>query len=59
MINHASYTSAYDIYEYHGNTEVVLTRKRGAATVWKDRILFDSAEEASEYFNNHCFEKEA
>jgi hypothetical protein len=59
MIHNASSTNYHDSYEYHGNTEIVLTRKRGDLTVWRDWILFDSAEEASEYFNNQCCDEEA
>ena len=58
MIHDASFTNCYDSYEYHGNTEIVLTRKRGDSTVWRNWILFDSVEEASEYFNNQCCAEE-
>jgi hypothetical protein len=44
----------YDCYEYHGNTTIELTRKQNGHTIWRDWILFDSVEEATEYFNDNC-----
>jgi len=43
-----------DVYEYQGNTAILLIRKMGSITVWRDWLLFDSVEEASEYFNTAC-----
>jgi hypothetical protein len=40
-----------DCYEYHGSTTIAHRRTQGGETVWKDWILFDTVEEASEYFN--------
>jgi hypothetical protein len=40
-----------DCYEYHGGTTIAYKRTQDGETVWKDWILFDSVEEASEYFN--------
>ena len=54
MTRHISYRSYQDVYEYHGNTTIVLTRKNGDATVRQDWILFDSVEEAVDYFNTNC-----
>ena len=49
------YNPDYDeCYEYHGNTTIELTRKQGEITVWRDWITFDTVEEASVYFNEHC-----
>ena len=59
MDTNVAYPTYYDSYEYYGNTEIVLTRRFGDMTVWKDWILFDSAEEASEYYNNFCCAEEA
>ena len=59
MNYNVAYPTYYDSYEYYGNTEIVLTRKFGDMTIWRDWILFDSAEEASDYYNNHCCLKEA
>ena len=51
FIRHHSYQ---EYYEYHGNTVIERTRKQGSVTIRKDWILFDTVEEASEYFNNDC-----
>ena len=49
------YNPDYDeCYEYHGNTTIELTRKQGEITVWRDWITFDTVEEASVDFNEHC-----
>jgi hypothetical protein len=40
-----------DCYEYHGSTTIAHKRTQDGETVWKDWILFDTVEEASEYFN--------
>ena len=44
----------YDHYEYHGSTTIELTRKQDGEVIWRDWIIFDSVEEASEYFNDTC-----
>ena len=44
----------YDSYEYHGNTAVEITRKQGEATVKRDWILFDSVQEAQDFFYENC-----
>ena len=51
QIEHQTYQ---DLYEYHGNTAIVVTRRKGGLTVWRDWLLFDSVEEASDYFNTNC-----
>ena len=43
-----------DCFEYHGNTTIELTRRQNGHTIWRDWILFDSVEEATEYFNDNC-----
>ncbi len=54
MTNHIFNPDYHDCYEYHGNTTIELTRRQGEITVWRDWILFDTVEEAAEYFNDHC-----
>ncbi len=44
----------YDCYEYHGNTTIELTRRQNGVTIWRDWIIFDTVEEATEYFNENC-----
>lgn len=41
-----------DLYEYHGNTEVERVRKRDNRVVSRDWVIFDTVEEAMEYFNS-------
>ena len=43
-----------DTYEYHGSTVIEHIRSLSGKTVWRDWIIFDSVEEASEYFNEEC-----
>jgi len=45
------HTDFQDTYEYHGNTSIELIRKQGG-TIKRDWLLFDSVEEAQEFFNN-------
>jgi hypothetical protein len=54
MTKHVSYTDYYDCLEYHGNTTIELTRKQDGLTIWRDWIIFDSVEEAAEFFNGNC-----
>ena len=54
MTKEISHPDYYDCYEYHGNTTIELTRKQGGMIIWRDWILFDSVEEATEYFNDTC-----
>jgi len=42
-----------EIYEYHGNTAIERTRLQNGS-VQRDWILFDSAEEAVEFFTEVC-----
>ena len=58
MTNKMIYPTYQDIYEYHGNTAIIVTRKQGGKTLWTDEILFNSVEEADEYFNSNCCEGE-
>ncbi len=59
MTRQISYQSYQDVYEYHGNTIIHLIRKLGTETIWQDWLLFDSVEDASEYFNTNCSAGEA
>ena len=57
MTKEISHPDYYDCYEYHGNTTIEQTRKQDGAIIWRDWILFDSVEEATEYFNDACVMK--
>ncbi len=50
MIQYESYPDHQNCYEYHGNTSVEITRKQDGVTTKRDWILFDSVEEAQNFF---------
>ncbi|MDF1591812.1 MAG: hypothetical protein P1P89_09890 [Desulfobacterales bacterium] len=52
MTRYESYPNYYECYEYHGNTTVEITRKQAGVTIKRDWMLFDSVEEAQEFFND-------
>jgi hypothetical protein len=56
MRKYELYTTHHDLYEYHGNTEIVRIRETSGKTVRKDWIIFDTVEEAMDYFNSKCGE---
>ena len=51
QINYAEYE---DDYEYHGCTTISVVRRRAGNTVWRDWLIFDTVEEAEDYFNEAC-----
>ena len=51
MTKQIFYPDFCDVLEYHGNTAIEITRKQNDVTIEKDWMLFDSVEEAEEYFN--------
>ena len=51
MTKQEFHTNYHDTYEYHGNTSIELIRNQGG-TVKREWLLFDSVEEAQEFFNN-------
>lgn len=40
----------YDYLEYYGSTAVERIRKLADRVIWREWVLFDSAEEAQEYY---------
>jgi hypothetical protein len=54
MKKYESYPTHYDDFEYFGNTEIVRVRKQYGRTVRKDWLMFNSVDEAMEYFNTAC-----
>ncbi len=52
MTRHEIYPDYQNYYEYHGNTTIEITRKQGGLIIKRDWILFDSVEEAQEYFHD-------
>jgi len=51
MKKNVSYPNYHECLEYHGNTQIERTRKRGDQTVEHDWLVFNSADEAIQYFN--------
>ena len=49
-------TDYHDHFEYFGNTEIERIRKQGEKTIRHDWIIFDTVDEAMEFFNNRCGE---
>ena len=48
-----SYPSYQECYEYHGSTVIELIRKQSGMIIKRDWILFDSVDEAQEFFNDN------
>lgn len=44
----------FEYFEYHGNTAIEWIKKRGKRIIGREWILFDSVEEAKEFFNDYC-----
>ncbi len=53
MTRHELYPDYHECYEYHGNTSVEITRKQAGVTIKRDWILFDSVEDAQEFFHDN------
>ena len=53
MTRHELYPDCHECYEYHGNTSVEITRKQAGVTIKRDWILFDSVEDAQEFFHDN------
>ena len=56
MIKHELFSTYHDFFEYYGNTEILRVRKQKGAPVMQDWLMFDSVDEAMEYFNTNCGE---
>jgi hypothetical protein len=41
-----------EFFEYHGNTEIERIRKKGDKIIEHDWLVFNSVDEAMEYFND-------
>ena len=54
MTRYESYPDYQYCYEYHGNTSIEITKKKAGIIIKHDWILFDSVEEAQEFFYNDC-----
>jgi hypothetical protein len=54
MRKYEIYSTYSDFYEYYGNTEILRIRKQYGTIIRKDWIVFDSPDEAMDYFNSRC-----
>ena len=52
MTKHVFDSRQHEYFEYHGNTAIEHVRKRGKVTISRKWLLFDSVEEAQEFFNS-------
>jgi hypothetical protein len=43
-----------EYFEYYGSTAIKRIKKRGRKIISREWILFDSIEEAREFFNEYC-----
>lgn len=56
MTRNSEHEAYRDCYEYHGNTQIEHTRIQAGETLWRDWIIFDTVEEAADYFNAACID---
>ena len=56
MRKHELTTEYHDHFEYFGNTEIERIRKIGDKTIRHDYIIFDTVDEAMDFFNDRCGE---
>ena len=56
MRKYEIYPYCHDFFEYHGNNEIVRIRNQNGTIVRRDWLVFNSADEAMEYFNTKCGE---
>lgn len=54
MTKHVKDRNIQDNYEYHGNTVIEHIRKRSGVEIWRNWIMFDSVEDAVDFFNDNC-----
>jgi hypothetical protein len=56
MRKHELTSDYHDYFEYYGNTEIERIRQRAGRTLRRDWIIFDTVEEAMDFFNSKCGE---
>lgn len=54
MRTQETYTDYHDHFEYFGNTEIERIRMQGEKVLKHDWIIFNTVDEAMEFFNDHC-----
>jgi len=56
MPKNIGFPTYQDFFEYYGNTEILRIRNQNGTSARQDWLIFDSVEEAMEYFNTSCGE---
>ncbi len=51
MTKHTGFKNYHECYEYHGNTTIERIKKQFGRIVSRDWIIFNTVEEAREYFD--------
>ena len=51
MTKHVYHENCHDLFEYHGCTTIEFIRERFGKTIRRDWLLFDTIEDATDYFN--------
>jgi hypothetical protein len=54
MTRQIAYADTQEFLEYHGNTAIERIIRQDNVTVTHDWLMFNSVEEASDYFNDNC-----
>jgi hypothetical protein len=54
MTRQIAYADVQEFLEYHGNTAIERIIRQDNVTITHDWLMFDSVEEASDYFNDNC-----
>jgi hypothetical protein len=54
MVRRVVYSTHRICFVYHGSTTIERVRKEAGRVLFRDWLLFDSVEEAEEYFNTDC-----
>jgi hypothetical protein len=54
MVRNVVYSTHRIYFVYHGSTTIERVRKEAGRVLFRDWLLFDSVEEAEEYFNTDC-----
>ena len=54
MTKHIYLQNHHEIFEYHGSTTIECIKKWAGNTVTREWLIFDSVEEAQEFFNTEC-----
>ena len=56
MTKHEYHQNCHDLFEYHGSTTIEFIRKKFGETIKRDWLLFDTIEEATDFFDHRGLE---